>query len=193
MDGAPASPGQEERKPSDQEPEPDRAPSETDPCTVQLTATKEALQQLEERHLRVLAEMENLRRRSLKEKEDAIKFGNAALAKDLLAFIDNLERALQCAPLAGPIDDSGQTASSDVEAFVQGIKLVAKDVVDVLGRHGICKIVSTGQLFDPKFHQAVAEVPSKEGEPTGLVKETLQPGYTLNGRLLRAAMVVVTK
>lgn len=154
-------------------------------CLTQLQATQEALKQAEGRCLRALAEMENVRRRAAKEKEDAIKFGNASLAKDLLAFVDNLERALQCAPHRG-------SETSDVQAFVQGVQLVAKDVVTTLERHGICKIASNGQPFNPEFHQAVAEVPAEEG-PKGIIKETLQTGYTIHGRLLRAAMVVVTK
>lgn len=164
-----------------------------DSCAARLAAAEEALHQSEERYLRVLAEMENLRRRVAREKEEAIKFGNTALAKDLLAFVDNLERALQCAPLMDQAEESTQTVVPDIEAFVQGVRLVAKDVVGMLERHGIRKIVSTGQPFDPTLHQAVAEASAVEGETAGTVKETLQTGYTLNGRLLRAAMVVVTK
>lgn len=165
----------------------------SDSCAERLSAAEEALRQSEERYLRVLADMENVRRRAIKEKEDAVKFGNAALARDLLTFVDNLERALQCAPSSDRKDVLPSDLSADVTAFVQGVQLVAKDVIDVLERHGIRKIVSTGQPFDPSVHQAVSEVPSQEGETAGSVKETLQTGYTLNGRLLRAAMVVVTK
>lgn len=167
--------------------------SSSDSCADRLAAAEEALRQSEERYLRVLADMENVRRRAIKEKEDAVKFGNAALARDLLAFVDNLERALQCAPSPDRKDAGSSDLSPDVAAFVQGVQLVAKDVIDVLERHGIRKMVSTGQPFDPAVHQAVSEVPSGGEEAAGIVKETLQTGYTLNGRLLRAAMVVVTK
>jgi molecular chaperone GrpE len=131
-----------------------------------------------------MADVENARKRAQREKEDAAKFGASLLAKDVVLFVDNLERALLHSPNAA--------APEEVKSFIDGIAMTAKDVIATLERHGICKINSNGQPFDPELHQAVAEVPT-ENEPGGMVFDTLQTGYTINGRLLRAAMVAVTK
>lgn len=152
-------------------------------CSERLESAEKMVADLQDKLLRTVAEMENIRRRALKDKEDAIKFGNAALAKDILGFIDNLERALH------PFSTS---ENQELKSLVEGLSLMDRDILSALERHGICKIHSDGQPFDPAFHQAVSEVPTEGGQP-GIVHQTLQTGYTLNGRLLRAAMVVVTK
>ncbi|GHS92573.1 protein GrpE [Alphaproteobacteria bacterium] len=149
-----------------------------------ISALNEELAEAKNQYLRALAEIENTRRRAEKDREEAAKFGAAALARDIITFVDNLERALKC----GPKGEEG----GDVASFVQGIAMISKDILAALARHGVQKLESDGQPFDPALHQAVSEVASPDQKP-GLVCETLQAGYTLNGRLLRAATVVVTK
>lgn len=156
-----------------------------DSCEADLRAAEETIADLKDKLLRAAAEMENIRRRAQKDKEDAVKFGNASLAKDILGFIDNLERALQQTPQDAPL-------SPEHRALVDGLHIMNRDILAALERHGICKVVSDGQPFNPELHQAVSEAPATDGK-VGVVCQTLQTGYTLNGRLLRAAMVVVTR
>lgn len=151
-----------------------------------IKVLEESLAEAQDRYVRAFAEMENIRRRALKEKEEAIKFGSSALAKDIIAFVDNLERALQCFP---KIEENNE---KEMDSFLKGLNIITKDILEALEKHGICKIKSDGQDFDPTFHQAVAEVPAQDGKK-GIISQTLQTGYTINDRLLRAAMVVVTK
>lgn len=154
-------------------------------CDTRLKAAEATITSLQDKLLRAAAEVENIRRRSQKDKEDAVKYGNASLAKDILGFIDNLERALQVTSLPTEL-------TPEHKALLDGLTLINRDILAALERHGIYKVKSDGQPFDPALHQAVAEAPAGDG-PVGVVHQTLQTGYTLHGRLLRAAMVVVTK
>lgn len=154
-------------------------------CEARLKEAESALAVLQDRLLRATAEMENIRRRAKKDKEDAVSYGNASLAKDVLGFIDNLERALQPSIQLTSLTPEHKT-------LIEGLILMKRDILAALDRHGIRQIVSDGQPFDPALHQAVSEVADEKAKP-GCVYQTLLPGYTLNGRLLRAAVVVVTK
>jgi molecular chaperone GrpE len=139
---------------------------------------------LKRQYMRALAEIENTRRRAQKEKDEAIKFGAAGLARDVVLFVDNLERALKNVPTGD--------LSSEVAQFIDGVNMIFHDVTSILEKHGIVKIESDGKPFNPEFHQAVAEVPA-DGILSGTIIETLQAGYVINGRLLRAAIVSVAK
>jgi molecular chaperone GrpE len=132
--------------------------------------------------LRVQAEMQNLRRRAERDVENAHKYALDKFAPALLPVVDNLERALAAI-------DSEDAAQKSV---AEGIELTLKTFVEVLTRHKVEVIDPAGQPFDAELHQAVSAVPNPDLEPNTVI-DVFQKGYTLNGRLLRPAMVVVSK
>ncbi|MEZ5668026.1 MAG: nucleotide exchange factor GrpE [Alphaproteobacteria bacterium] len=141
---------------------------------------------LREQMLRTLADMENLRRRTAREREDAGKFAISKFAKDLLSVADNLQRALQAIPTHGADDDDL------MRTLAEGVSAVDRELAAVLERNGVSAIDALGQPFDSNLHEAVMEQPSAE-HPAGHVAQVFQTGYLLNDRLLRPAMVVVAK
>ncbi|HNN66408.1 MAG TPA: nucleotide exchange factor GrpE [Pseudomonadales bacterium] len=136
----------------------------------------------EERALRLQAEQQNLLRRSQQEIEKAHKFALEKFALELLPVVDNLERGLRA------IDPQRE----DLQLFAEGMTLTLKSLLDALARFNIEPIDPAGQSFDPQLHQAVAMV-ELPGAAPGSVIDVVQKGYSLNGRLLRAAMVAVAK
>jgi len=132
--------------------------------------------------LRVQAEMQNLRRRAERDVENAHKYALDKFAPALLPVVDNLERALAAI-------DSEDAAQKSV---AEGIELTLKTFVEVLTRHKVEVVDPAGQPFDAELHQAVSAVPNPDLEPNTVI-DVFQKGYTLNGRLLRPAMVVVSK
>ncbi len=132
-------------------------------------------------YLRSQAEIENLKKRFQKEKDDLIKYANESLIKQLLTVIDNLEKAIS----------SSQNENS-LDAVREGVELTLKGFTDILEKAGLERIESEGKPFDPNFHQAISEMENNNVE-TGTVLKELQKGYTLNERLIRPAMVVVSK
>ena len=133
--------------------------------------------------LRLTAEFENFRRRTLKEKQDTFKYGHQNLVKDLLATVDNLERAV--VHVEGNKD-------GDFQSLLQGVELVQRELLGVLTKHGVESIEAEGQLFDPNVHEAMAQIPSPD-HPENTVIEVLQAGYMLRDRMLRPARVVFSK
>ena len=134
-----------------------------------------------ERLLRQAAEVENFKKRSSREREDAIRFANENLVKDLLPVVDNLERAIAHA-----------TGGGNGKPLVEGVEMVLRGLLDVLAKHGVSLISAQGQPFDPTKHEAMSQVESDEHEPNSVVEE-LHKGYMLRDRLLRAALVSVAK
>lgn len=148
-------------------------------------ATAEAAA-LKDQLLRALADTENLRRRAQREKEDAAKFGITAFARDLLPVADNLRRALDAvAPEALANDEA-------LKSLVVGVEMTERQLMDGFGKHGLKRIDAMGEKFDSNLHQAMFEVPGTD-KPAGTVVQVLQPGYLLNERLIRPAMVGVAK
>lgn len=144
---------------------------------------------LNDRILRLAAELENTRRRAEREKADAGRYAIATFARDLLGVADNFERALQAAGVTGAEAPEGRS-----EAFtnlVSGIRMTEKELLTVLERNGVQKISPAGERFDPNLHQAVAQVPHPE-IPPGHVVDVAQAGFTIGDRVLRAAMVTVS-
>ena len=146
-----------------------------------LTAENEKLR---DQALRAMAETENIRRRAEREKEDTAKYAVTKLARDLLDVADNLRRALDSVP------SETIEANEDLRKIVDGVAATEKGLIDTFDRHGITRIDPQDEKFDPNFHQAMMEVPGT-GKPGGTVVQVLAPGYVINGRLLRAAMVAV--
>ncbi len=149
----------------------------------ELEAARAEIAGLKDAALRALAEAENVRRRAEKEKSDARAYGIEKFARDLLPIADTLGRAL------GAITDD-QRADGSFTSFVEGIELTEKELFAVLERNNVQKVGIQGEKFDPNLHQAVAQIPSAIQKDH--IAEVFQPGFTLNGRVLRAAMVAVS-
>ena len=132
-------------------------------------------------YLRSQAEMENMKKRNRKEKEDYLKFANESLIRDMLPVLDNLTTAL-----------SHSDNENNVHALKEGIRLTLKGFKDTLSKSGLEEVKAVGEPFDPCFHEAVSEMDDPKAKP-GIVLTELQKGYTLNTRLIRPAMVVVSR
>ena len=143
--------------------------------------------QLKDRVLRTLAEMENLRRRTEREVADAKTYGVTSFARDILTVVDNLARALEHLP-----SEAKTAAEPQIQSVIEGVELTARDLEAVLGRHGVKKLDPKGQKFDPNFHQAIFEAPD-ETLPAGTVSQVVQSGWTIADRVLRPAMVGISK
>ena len=133
--------------------------------------------------LRAQAEMQNLRRRAERDVENAHKFALDKFAADLLPIIDSLERAMEAAD---------KFDNEVVQAMKDGVELTLKMFVDTIAKHGLKQINPVGEPFNPEFHQAMSMVPNAE-LPANSVMAVMQRGYILNGRLVRPAMVIVTR
>lgn len=141
-------------------------------------------EELQDRFLRLQAEFENFRRRGLKERQEAHNFGHQNLVKDLLPTVDNLERAI-----AAVSEGSG---GEDLQALLQGIELVQRELLGVLGKHGVTKIEADQKPFDPAVHEAMSQVVD-DSVPAGTVVAVLEEGYQLRDRMLRPARVIVSR
>ncbi|HKN28298.1 MAG TPA: nucleotide exchange factor GrpE [Roseiarcus sp.] len=143
--------------------------------------------QLKDRVLRTLAEMENLRRRTEREVSDAKTYAVTGFARDMLTVVDNLARALEHLPA-----EARAAADPQIQSVIEGVELTARDLEAVLGRHGVKRLDPKGQKFDPNFHQAIFEIPD-ETLPAGAVSQVVQSGWTIGDRVLRPAMVGISK
>ena len=145
----------------------------------------EEIENLREEKLRLLAEMENLRKRSEKNKIDSIKYGNLKLARDILTLGDNLSRALDAISSDGNKSESFNT-------LIDGLKIVQREFISILEKHGVKKIESINKKFDHNYHQAMLEIETDEFDE-GCVVQEIQSGYIMHDRLLRPSMVGVSK
>lgn len=134
-----------------------------------------------DRFLRERAELENFKRRSLRERAESLKYANENLLRDLLPVIDNLERAIEHVERGG----NGQSVA-------EGLALILKSLLDALERHGVKQLRTKGELFDPALHEAISKVECEREEPNRIVEE-YRKGYTFHDRLLRPAAVAVAK
>ena len=148
---------------------------------------KEKLKETEDKLLRSLAEIENQRRRFEKEIKDAFEFGSFNFAKESLAILDNLQRAKIAIK-----NDSVLKENKDLDKFIENITIIEKDLISIFERNNIKKINTIGKKFDPNLHQAMAEIEDNSVEVGSVVQE-IQPGYMLGERLLRPALVGVSK
>ncbi len=146
---------------------------------------QEEVRALKEDKIRVLAEMENLRKRFDREKIDSIKYGSVNFARDILSPGDNLERALSAIN-----QEEGHPQS--IKNLIEGLKMVQKEFSSALEKNGISKINSMNEKFDPNLHQAMMEV-ERDDLDEGIVVQEIQTGYMMHDRLLRPAMVGVSK
>ena len=147
---------------------------------------KKEIQDLKEQLLRSLADSENLRKRTLKEIADAKKYSHITFVRDLVSSVDNLQRALKAVP-----EDKSQL-SEPVKNLIIGLEIVEKEVINTFEKHNLIEISPLHEKFDYNLHQAMFEVPTTEKEP-GYVVEVSQKGYLLHDRLVRPAMVGISK
>ena len=132
-----------------------------------------------DKYLRAIAELDNYRKRAARERTDIIKYGKEDIIKDILPFMDSLDRALE--------HDTG-----DIKAFKDGVALIREQLLGCLKKHGVEKIEAAGKDFDPNFHEALMQTESDQHEDNKIVSE-MEKGYLLNGRLLRPSRVCVCK
>jgi molecular chaperone GrpE len=158
-----------------------------DGIAQELSGLRAEVEALKDRSLRALAEVENVRKRLERERDEARTYSVTRFARDILTVADNLNRALASFPpeARAKLDDS-------VKAVLDGVDATARELGAALARHGVKPIEAQGQRFDPNLHQAIAEVLAKDAVP-GTVVTVVQTGYTIGDRLLRPAMVTVAK
>jgi len=186
----PADPSADAGAPAGGEPEPAapgadaEAQAETTPTGAddeRLAALEAELAEQRDRALRAQAEAENTRRRAARDVDNAHKFALEKFVGELLPVLDSLEKAIEAA-----------RGSDGSAAIVEGVELSLKLALDTVRKFGVEQIDPLGEPFDPQRHEAMASVPNPDAEPN-TVMEVIQRGYSLNGRLVRAAMVVVVK
>ena len=142
------------------------------------------LEELKDEKLRLLADMENLRKRSEKERSDSLKYGSANLAREMLSVGDNLSRALDNFP-------EDRKDNEHISNLIDGLKMVQKEFFSILEKNGVEKIEELNKKFDHNYHQAMMEIDSEEDE--GIVIKEIQTGYIMHNRLLRPTMAGISK
>jgi molecular chaperone GrpE len=167
---------------------PETTPEMPESPEVEVSAGRETeleaeVSKLKDQLLRALAEQENIRRRAQREREDAVKYAAQKFATDLLSAADNLRRAVDSAPAAQ--DEFTKT-------LLAGVAATERELLGAFEKHGIRRIDPAGEKFDHNLHQAMFEL-ENTGKPAGTIVQVLAPGYVLQDRLLRAAMVGVAK
>lgn len=156
---------------------------EPDPKDLLEAARKEA-DESRDRFLRASAELENYKKRTSREIDGIRKYAAESVIKQLLPVVDNLERAIGSA-------NGAKNSKSDAECVIEGVELTLKETLKVFGNFGVKQIQSVGETFDPKYHEAIMREESEH--PRNTVLKELQRGYMIHDRLLRPAMVVVSK
>jgi len=157
------------------------AESEVETLKVELNQALSDAKSHQEQYLRTLADMENLRKRTQREKEDLAKFANENILREILPVIDNLERAVEHAE-----------QSEGADGLFEGVQMTLTQFSQLLEKFGVEPVDAIGQPFDPAFHQAMGQMESDEYPPNTVVQQ-MQKGYQLNKRLLRPAFVMLAK
>ena len=142
---------------------------------------KQLSEEFRDKYLRAHAELDNARKRFIKEREEYVKFANEGLLSEILYVIDNFDRALE-----------HMNGTQKVESILEGIKMIQKQFHQLLEQKGAKRIEAVGKKFDPALHEAIEHIETDEGKE-GIVIDEIQPGYLLNGRLFRPAAVKVGK
>ena len=179
----------ENKQKSEMESKSDKStPSATDPeQEIKEQTIEDKLKDSEEKLLRSLAEIENQRRRFDKEIKDAFEFGSFNFAKEILAILDNLHRAKEAIK-----NDEKLKVNKDLDKFLENITIIEKDLITIFEKNNIKKIDTHKKKFDPNFHQAMSEIENSNVNP-GTILQEIQAGYMLGERLLRPALVSVSK
>jgi molecular chaperone GrpE len=183
------------RKADDAAPKEPSLPQNSDKIEVpaqeyeDLKKRVEELEGLRQKFLLAAADYENAKKRNAREKADFIKFSQERILRDLLPVLDNFERAVGHANTASANASGEEALQQNLKTLVSGVERVHKQLIDILKMHGLKRIETAGQVFNPHFHEVVAHVP-EEGKEDQIVDE-LEPGFMLHDRLLRAAKVRV--
>ncbi len=156
--------------------------SAEDDLASRLQAAEGQAQENYDRLLRISAEFDNYKKRTAREMQEVVKYANEKMAKELLTVVDNLERAIEAAGVE----------SADDDPLVKGIHLTLGEVLKILEHHKVQAVKALGEPFDPAFHQAMMQEEVDDQPPNTVVRE-MQKGYVMHDRLLRPAMVVVSK
>ncbi len=146
-----------------------------------LEAKEETIKSLQEKILYFQADFDNFKKLKIKEREEILKYGIEVLIKELLPVLDNLERAIDHASTTG-----------NYESIHEGVKIISTEFLKVLEKAGVARVDAIGKKFDPNFHEAFLQEEKEDLEPDTVISE-MQKGYTLNGRLIRPSMVIISK
>ena len=159
-----------------------RGKDEPEPAPTEMERLRQELQQAKADYLRVLADVDNTKKRLHREKEEAGKYAAEATIRQLLPIIDSLGQAVAA------VDKRSET-----DAITQGVHLIYRQLLGVLEQEGVKRIATIGHPFDPHQHEAVEQVEATDGHAEGAVVEEVQVGYTMHGKVLRPALVNVAK
>ena len=162
---------------------PPGAPPDLPAAQARIAELEAELEATNDRTVRLQADFDNHRRRTLRERQEALQYGHENLVKDLLGTVDNLERA---------IEHASQSGGGDLDGLLQGIELVQRELLSTLNNHNVSVVDTSKGVFDPNVHEAMAQVEDPE-KPAGHIVQVLQKGYQLRDRLLRPARVMVAK
>ncbi|TYO96817.1 molecular chaperone GrpE [Geothermobacter ehrlichii] len=160
----------------------DRAPSDMERLQDELTAAKDEARKNWDLYLRSQADMENFRKRMQREKQEMARFANEGLLRELLPVMDNLQRAV----------DHAREEQAEATALLEGVEMTLSQFARTLEKFGVTPVEAIGKPFDPSCHEAMGQVVSEEVPPNTVAQE-LQKGYRLHDRLLRPALVMVSK
>jgi molecular chaperone GrpE len=176
----------DETKPGQAGPEGESRPANDVPPMSREAELENELKKVKDQLLRALADSENAKRRAERERDEAKRYGAAALARDVLQISDNLRRALELVPA------DARAGNEILDALMVGLEATEREVLATFEKNGIKKLTPLGERFDYNLHQAMFEA-ENTGKPAGTVVQVMQPGYVLHDRLLRPAMVGVAK
>ena len=160
--------------------------SEEDNNNEIISDLEQKVSDLKDQLMRTLADGENLRKRTLKDVEHSKKYSHISFVKDLVSSVDNLQRALEALP------EDTSSLPEPIKNLIIGLEIVEKEIISTLEKHNVKQIDPLGEKFDYNFHQAMFEVPTNDNEP-GTVVQVSQKGYILHDRLVRPAMVGISK
>jgi molecular chaperone GrpE len=167
-------------------PEPAAASDPARDLAAEVDTLQGQIADLTDRLLRAHAEMENIRKRAERDREETAKYAITKFARDVVTVADNFERAIQAVP-AGAADEDAA-----LKSLIEGVTMTEREFMNVLDRHGVKRINPKGEVFNPHQHQAMMEMQNADVVP-GTILEVFQPGYVIEDRVLRPAMVVVAK
>lgn len=151
-----------------------------------IAALRAEVADLKDKLLRAHAEVENVRKRYEREKEDTAKYAITRLARDIVSVGDNFQRAIDAVPAAAAEQDTA------LKSFLEGVTMTERELLNALERHGIRRVQPMNELFNPHLHQAVMEIPRSD-VPSGTIVQVFQAGFMIEDRVLRPAMVAVAK
>ena len=167
--------------------EPEADPNDPAIILALLDKLKAENEEMKDKMLRTVAEMDNLRKRTAREMSDTRAYAVAGFARDLLGVGDNLQRAIQAVP-----EDKRESGSDEFKALIEGVEMTERELLKSLDNAGVKKFNPEGEKFDPNKHQAMFEIPNAD-VPNNSVQQVVQEGYTIGDRILRPAMVGVAK